>query len=43
MDPYRSLDFLELDDQFSEEERMVRDTVRSWVSERWMPLVMQHW
>lgn len=43
MDPFRPLDFLELDDQFSEDERMVRDTVRSWVSERWMPLVMQHW
>jgi len=43
MDPYRPLDFLKMDDLFSEEERMVRDTVRSWVSERWMPLVMQHW
>jgi len=43
MDPFRQLDFLELDDQFSEEELMVRDTVRSWVGERFMPLVMEHW
>ncbi len=43
MDPFRPLDFLSLDDQFSEEERMVRDTVRSWVSERFLPLVMKHW
>ena len=43
MDPFRQLDFLALDDQFSEEERMVRDTVRGWVGERFMPLVMEHW
>jgi glutaryl-CoA dehydrogenase len=43
MDPYRPLDFLSLDDQFSEDERMVRDTVRGWVSERFLPVVMEHW
>jgi glutaryl-CoA dehydrogenase len=43
MDPFRALDFLGLDDQLSEEERMVRDTVRSWVGERFLPLVMEHW
>jgi glutaryl-CoA dehydrogenase len=42
MQPYRQLDFLLLDELFSEEERMVRDTVRAWVSERFMPLVMEH-
>ena len=42
MDPYRALDYLNLDDQFTEEERMVRDTVRSWVSERFLPVVMEH-
>jgi glutaryl-CoA dehydrogenase len=42
-DPYRQLDYLQLDDQLSEEERMVRDTVRGWVSERFLPLVMSHW
>jgi glutaryl-CoA dehydrogenase len=43
MTAFRELDYLDLDDRFTEEERMVRDTVRSWVSERFMPLVMQHW
>jgi glutaryl-CoA dehydrogenase len=43
MDPYRPLDFLSLDDQFSEDERMVRDTVRGWVGERFLPVVMKHW
>jgi glutaryl-CoA dehydrogenase len=42
MAEYRSLDFMLLDEQFSEDERMVRDTVRSWVSERFLPLVMEH-
>ena len=43
MDLFRPLDFLGLEDQFSEDERMVRDTVRTWVSERFLPVVMQHW
>jgi glutaryl-CoA dehydrogenase len=42
MDPYQQLDFLALDDQFSEEELMVRDAVRGWCSERFMPLIMEH-
>ena len=43
MAEYQPLDFFELDDQFSEEERMVRDSVRSWVGERFLPVVMEHW
>jgi glutaryl-CoA dehydrogenase len=39
---FKQLDFLDLDDQFTEEERMVRDSVRAWVGERYLPLVMQH-
>jgi glutaryl-CoA dehydrogenase len=39
---YQPLDFYDLDDQFSEEERMVRDAVRSWVSERFMGGIMEH-
>jgi glutaryl-CoA dehydrogenase len=39
---FTQLDYFDLEDQYSEEERMVRDTVRSWVSERFMPLVMEH-
>ncbi len=42
MEAYRQLDYLLLDDQFTEEERMVRDSVRAWVGERFMPLVMEH-
>ncbi len=39
---YQQLDFYELEDQFSEEERMVRDAVRAWVDERFMPFAMEH-
>ncbi len=42
MEAFRQLDFLNLDAELSEDERMVRDTVRAWVSERFMPLVMDH-
>ncbi len=40
---YRAIDFYDLDDQFSEEEQIVRNTVRSWVSERFMPVIMEHY
>ena len=43
MSSFQQLDFFALDDQFSEEELMVRDTVRSWVGERFMPVIMEHW
>ena len=39
---FQQLDYLDLDDQFSEEELMVRDTVRSWVGERFLPVVAEH-
>ena len=42
MQPFRQLDYLALDSELSEEERMVRDTVRSWVGERFLPLVLEH-
>src|SRR5688572_21755010 len=42
MATFKQLDFLALDDQFSEDERMVRDTVREWVGDRFLPLVPQH-
>ncbi len=42
MRPFQQLDYIRLDDQFSEDERMVRDTVRSWVTERYLPLAMEH-
>jgi glutaryl-CoA dehydrogenase len=42
MEAFRQLDFLNLDQELSEDERMVRDTVRAWVSERYIPRVMPH-
>jgi len=42
MSAFTQLDYLDLDDQFSEEELMVRDSVRGWVSERFLPVVMEH-
>lgn len=42
MDAFQPLDFFDLEDQYTEEERMVRDAVRTWVGERFMPLVTEH-
>jgi glutaryl-CoA dehydrogenase len=42
MEAFRQLDFLNLDEQLSEDERMVRDTLRAWVGERFIPRVMPH-
>ncbi len=39
MPDYRGLDYYQLDDLFSEEERMVRDTTRDFVSEHVMPVI----
>ncbi|MCY2961591.1 MAG: acyl-CoA dehydrogenase family protein [Planctomycetota bacterium] len=42
MQPFRQLDYVRLDDSLSTEEKMVRDTVRDWVGERFLPLVAGH-
>jgi len=42
METFQQLDFFDLESQLSEDERMVRDTVRSWVTERYLPLAMEH-
>lgn len=42
MEAFRQLDYLDLEDQYSEDERMVRDTVRRWVTERYLPIAMEH-
>ncbi len=42
MDTYRGVDFYHLDDTLSDEERSVRDVVRSWVDREFLPLVGQH-
>ncbi|MFT7679036.1 MAG: glutaryl-CoA dehydrogenase [Planctomycetota bacterium] len=39
---FQQLDYFALDDQFSEDELMVRDAVRSWVGERFLPVVAGH-
>ena len=39
MSAYRGLDYYQLDDLLSEEERMVRDTTREFVSEHVMPII----
>jgi glutaryl-CoA dehydrogenase len=36
---FEGIDFYDLDSLFSEEERLVRDTVRTWVEERLMPVI----
>ncbi len=36
---FQGLDFYNLDAHFSEEERMIRDTIREWVEERVMPII----
>jgi len=40
--PYQPLDFLGLDDLLSNEERLVRDTVRAFVGDRVLPIIEDH-
>ncbi len=39
---YRGVDFYKLDELLSEEERMVRDTVRDFTSEKVVPIIAEH-
>jgi glutaryl-CoA dehydrogenase len=39
---FENLDFLQVDSLLSEEERMVRDTVRQFVQERVLPIISKH-
>jgi glutaryl-CoA dehydrogenase len=41
--PYAALDYFAIDELFSPEERIVRDTVRELVSTRVMPTIGKHW
>jgi glutaryl-CoA dehydrogenase len=43
MSAFTQLDYMNLESEYSEDERMVRDAVRSWVSERFIPIVMEHY
>ncbi len=38
---FQGFDFFDLDSLLSEEERMVRDTVRQWVDERLLPVIQE--
>src|SRR5437867_363066 len=42
MAPFEQLDFWRLEDQYTEDERMVRDTVRQFVQERVLPTIEHH-
>ncbi len=39
---YRGIDFYNLDELFSDEEKLIRDTVRSFVSEHVVPVIAEH-
>ena len=39
MSRFPGVDFLQIDDLLSDEERLVRDTVRAWVDERFLPII----
>jgi len=43
MRPFTQLDFFNADDLFTQEEIMVRDTVRSFVSENVLPIIVKHY
>ncbi len=42
MASYSALDFYQMDDLLSEEERMIRDTVRSFVTDEVIPIIEKH-
>ena len=42
MAAFSQLDYMNLESEYSEDERMVRDAVRAWVTERYIPVAMEH-
>ena len=42
MSTYHGVDFYQFDRTLSDEERSVRDTVRSWVDQSFMPIIREH-
>jgi len=42
MAPYNGIDFYKIDELLSEEERMIRDTVRDFVSKEVLPIIDRH-
>ena len=43
MKRFDGMDFMDIDDQLTEEERLVRDTVRSFVEDRVLPVITEHY
>ncbi len=42
MSRFKAADFYQIDDLFTEEERMARDAVRDWVDAEFMPIIEEH-
>ncbi|MEO1338367.1 MAG: acyl-CoA dehydrogenase family protein, partial [Myxococcota bacterium] len=42
-EPFHGTDLYRIDGLLSDEERLVRDNVASWVDQRWMPIVTEHY
>ena len=42
MAEFQDVDFLQLDEFLSDEERLARDTVREWVSNEFLPVIQEH-
>jgi glutaryl-CoA dehydrogenase len=42
MDTFRGVDYYGIEDELSEEQRMVRDAVRDWVEAKFLPVVASH-
>jgi glutaryl-CoA dehydrogenase len=43
MKPYTATDFMNMDAHFSEDERLIRDTVRQFVSREIIPIISEHY
>ncbi len=43
MSHFEAPDFLQLDDLLTDEERALRDRVRAWVDERFLPVIVEHY
>jgi glutaryl-CoA dehydrogenase len=43
MNRFKGVDFYHLDELLTEEERMIRDTIREWVDDRFMPGIEKHY
>lgn len=43
MSRFEGVDFLQMDDLLSEDEKAIRDTVRGWVDEKVLPIIEKHY